>query len=160
MKTLDFETLGVGFGKKTIGLYKCKSRYRRHAAVLADMLVKTGTEAGSAICVLNTLTDSVARFEQVQTCLALVEKTVYAAYLMTEEEIYKYGQAKELFKYADQATEILSNEYDILASSLRTAPFGGPKSKPEPIYKKVPPKPIVIKNDDGFNDDYDPSLYD
>lgn len=156
MKKQNYEKLGVDFGNAVITLHKRKRRYRREAAALSDVLIRNGTEAGELICGLNLMTDVEERYIRVKECLTKVERTVYYARAMEEADIYLRRHVEPFYKRARSVSAVLNEDLALLEAAVarrakRAATKTVTKTK---IVKKVAPKPVVIADDDGFNDYY------
>lgn len=101
--------IALGVTRATVKLYKT-GRYRRHGALLAENLVRTGLDAGAYIDMIDRYGDVSDRAIATDRALRELDKLAYVAYVMQAEGIYPEGDVARLLKVAREAKDRLEKQ--------------------------------------------------
>lgn len=108
-----------------IKLYKSKS-FTRAGKGLADMLFKTGIEAGALLSGISELTDRTEKIKAANSAILQLNQTVYIANVMQMADFYRASQVMPLISYIKQVIEGLRELLLNVPATVRKINFRSP----------------------------------
>ena len=151
----SYKEVSAELGRKLIKLYGAKI-FPRQGKIFADMLFKSGIEAGSYLAALADIEERAVKINLATNAMIQLNQTEYLLGVMKEAGYYSQVQVVELQEYLDGLTHAMKNLLTAAYSQrkpegVRPVVASAPlQSMPSPPKPKI--EPVIINTDpDGFN---------
>jgi hypothetical protein len=128
--------------KLLIKLYKSKS-FTHAGKSLADMLFKSGIEAGALISGIGELTERTAKISAANQAILKLNKTKYLASVMEMADFYRAGQVKPIISYIKQIIEGLRELLLSVPEPVKKIRVQSAQAVFQPVAQTVAEQPAV-----------------
>lgn len=138
-ETLSLYAASEELARQLIKLYKAKT-FVRSGKDLAELLFKSGIEAGSFISGISELSDRQAKIDAANQAILKLNQTMYVANVMQVAEYYTLKQVKPLIQYIGMILNALRDLLNKVPETQRVIRVVNPV---DVVHKNAPVAPAV-----------------